>query len=261
MRIGATQICFPGKSVAESLAYVKATGYESLELWVQPKGELSPATEETALREMAKQAEREGVAICSLVAGMGGGFASPEAATRLQALQGVRECLRLAKTLGADTVLVNPGGLSPQMRYDVMYANLQAALREIAPQAERARVSVAVENVWNKFLLSPLESKRFLEEIGSEYIAFYFDVGNFVPWAYPEQWIEILGSRIRKVHFKDFHRRDHRFVPLLEGDVDWPAVMKALRGVGYGSDVIQEVTGEEAGMRSTAEAMRKILAM
>ncbi len=105
------------------------------------------------------------------------------------------------------------------------------------------------------------QAKRFLEEAGSEYIGVYFDVGNFVPWAFPEHWIEMLGSAVKKVHFKDFRRKGHQFVPLLEGDVDWPAVMKALRGVGYSSDVIQEVAGDEAGMKATAEAMRKIVAM
>jgi len=134
-------------------------------------------------------------------------------------------------------------------------------MQQVAPAAKKAKVAVGVENVWNKFLLSPLEAKRFIEEVGSEYIGVYFDVGNFVPWAFPEQWIEMLGAGIKKVHFKDFKRRGHEFVPLLEGDVDWPAVMAVLRGIGYDTDVIQEVAGDEEGMKSTAAAMRKILAM
>jgi len=261
MRIGATQLFFADKPVAESLAYAKATGYESLELCVRDGGSLKPDTDDAALREMVKEADRLGMAIPSLVPGMCSGFASPDPAVRAGALEGLRKSVHIASVLGADTILVHPGQLTPQVRYDVMYGNVQEAMRKIVPEAERAKVFVGVENVWNKFLLSPLEAQRFVHEIGSEYIGVYFDVGNFVPWAFPEHWIEMLGGAIKKVHFKDFRRKGHEFVPLLEGDVDWPAVMKALRRAGYDSDVIQEVAGDEAGMKATAAAMRKIVAM
>ncbi len=261
MRIGATQLFFADKSVADSLAYAKATGYESLELCVSDTGALRPDAAEAQLREVVQEAERLGMAIPSLVPAMCSGFASPDPEVRATALEGLRKSVHIASALGADTILCHPGQLTPQVRYDVMYANVQAAMRAVESDAKRARVSVGVENVWNKFLLSPMEAKRFVDEIGSEYIGIYFDVGNFVPWAYPEHWIEILGSAVKKVHFKDFRRKGHEFVPLLEGDVDWPAVMKALRSVGYDSDVIQEVAGDKAGMTSTAEAMRRIVAM
>ena len=261
MRIGATQLFFAEKSVADSLAYAKETGYECLELVVREQADLKPDADEATLTKMRKEADRLGLTIPSLVPQAANTLASAEPAARLAAVEGIRKAIRIAKGLGADTILVHPGQLTPQVRYDVMYENVQAAMRELAPDATRAKVAVGVENVWNKFLLSPLEAKRFCDEVGSEYIGVYFDVGNFVPWAFPEQWIEMLGSRVKKVHFKDFRRSDHQFVPLLEGDVDWPAVMKALRGARYDSDVIQEVAGDEAGMRATAEAMRRILAM
>ena len=261
MRIGATQLFFAEKSVADSLAYAKETGYESLELCVRDDAELKPDTDDASLRAMRQEAERLGLGIPSLVPAACQGFASADPAVRADALAVLRKSIHIASVLGADTILVHPGQLTPQVRYDAMYGNVREAMREVAPGAERARVAVGLENVWNKFLLSPLEARRLLEEIGSEYVGVYFDVGNFVPWAFPEQWIEMLGRGVKKVHFKDFRRKDHQFVPLLEGDVDWPAVMRALRSVGYDSDVIQEVAGDETGMRSTAEAMRKILAM
>jgi len=261
MRIGATQLFFAGKSVADSLAYAKETGYESLELCVREDADLKPDADDASLRAMRKEADRLGLGIPSLVPGACQGFASADPAARAKALAVLRQSLRIASALGADTILVHPGQLTPQVRYDVMYENVKQAMRQVAPEAERAKVAVGVENVWNKFLLSPLEAKRFLEEVGSEYVGVYFDVGNFVPWAFPEQWIEIVGQGIKKVHFKDFRRKGHQFVPLLEGDVDWPAVMKALRSIGYDSDVIQEVAGDEAGMKSTAAAMRKIVGM
>jgi L-ribulose-5-phosphate 3-epimerase len=261
MRIGATQLFFAEKSVADSLAYAKETGYESLELVVREQADLKPDTDEAMLKAMRQEAERLGMTIPSLVPQAANTLASADPAAREAAVEGIRKAIRLAQGLGADTILVHPGQLTPQVRYDVMYDNVQTAMRQLVSDAERARVAVGVENVWNKFLLSPLEAKRFCDEIGSEHIGVYFDVGNFVPWAFPEQWIEMLGRHIKKVHFKDFKRRGHEFVPLLEGDVDWPAVMAALRGVGYDTEVIQEVAGDEAGMRATAEAMRKILAM
>jgi len=261
MRVGATQLFFSDRSVADSLAFAKETGYDSLELTVTAEGDLNLGTTDAQLREMAAEAERLGMAIPSLVPAACQGLASADPEERARAVEALRRSIHLAEGLGADTILVHPGQLTPQVRYDVMYRNVQAAFREVAPEAERAKVSVGLENVWNKFLLSPLEAKRLVDELGSEYLGIYFDVGNFVPWAFPEHWIEILGPAVKKVHFKDFRRRDHQFVPLLEGDVDWPAVMGALRAVGYDSDVIQEVAGDEAGMRSTAAAMRRILAM
>jgi len=261
MRIGATQLFFTEKSVPDSLAFAKDTGYDSLELCVRDDAELKPDTDDAALRAMRQEADRLGLVIPSLVPAACQGFASPDPAVRAGALEVLRKSIHIAEVLGADTILVHPGQLTPQVRYDVMYENVKAAMQQVAPLAEKAKVAVGVENVWNKFLLSPLEAKRFIEEVGSEYIGVYFDVGNFVPWAFPEQWIEMLGQGIKKVHFKDFKRRGHEFVPLLEGDVDWPAVMKALRGVGYDTEVIQEVAGDEEGMKSTAAAMRKILAM
>ena len=261
MRIGATQLFFTEKTVAESLAYAKKTGYESLELCVREEAELKPDTDAATLRAMRAEAGRLGMVIPSLVPAACQGFASPDPAVRAEALEGLRKSIHIAGLLGADAILVHPGQLTPQVRYDTMYLNVREAMRQAAPVAEKAKVAVGVENVWNKFLLSPLEAKRFIEEVGSEYIGVYFDVGNFVPWAFPEQWIEMLGPGIKKVHFKDFKRRGHEFVPLLEGDVDWPAVMKALRSIGYDTEVIQEVAGDEEGMRSTAAAMRKILAM
>jgi L-ribulose-5-phosphate 3-epimerase len=261
MRIGATQLFFADKTVADSLTYAKEAGYESLELCVRDTGDLKPDTDEATLKTMREAAAKLGMNIPSLVPSGCQGFASADPAERAAATEVLKKSIRLASGLGADAILVHPGQLTPQVRYDAMYENVRAAMREVAAAATKAKVGIGVENVWNKFLLSPLEALRFIEEVGSEYIGVYFDVGNYVAWAYPEQWIEMLGKGIKKVHFKDFKRKGHTFVPLMEGDVDWPAVMKALRGIGYDTEVIQEVAGDPAGMKSTAETMRKILAM
>ena len=135
-----------------------------------------------------------------------------------------------------DTANVSFFAGSEVIDYDVAYERSQAAFRELAPYAERKNVIIGIENIWNKFLLSPLEFRNFLDEIGSDYVAAFLDVGNMLMFGYPQHWIKILNKRIKKVHFKDFRRDVQRlsgFVDLLAGDVDWPAVIKAFDDIGY----------------------------
>ena len=130
--------------------------------------------------------------------------------------------------------------------------------------AQEYSVAIGVENVWNKFLLSPLEAARFIDDIGHPWVQFFFDVGNVLTFGYPEQWIRILGKRIRKVHIKDFQTGPHVFTTLLNGDVNYPAVTAALREVGYDGYLIAEVGPTNRGfptylIEETSRAMDKIL--
>ena len=179
------------------------------------------------------------------------------AAIREKAKEVCRRQIDAAAILGIDCILVPPGTVGVDFRpedvvpdtanvsffagsevidYDVAYERSQAAFRELAPYAERKNVIIGIENIWNKFLLSPLEFRNFLDEIGSDYVAAFLDVGNMLMFGYPQHWIKILNKRIKKVHFKDFRRDVQRlsgFVDLLAGDVDWPAVIKAFDDIGY----------------------------
>lgn len=151
--------------------------------------------------------------------------------------------LQGAKALGATAVLQIPGFVqvawdprSPIVPYDVAYDRSVAIYRELAKVAEKHQITLCVENVWNRFLLSPLEMRSFVDTIGSPYVKAYFDVGNVLFSGFPEQWIKILGSRIERVHLKDFRTAVGNlqgFVTLLEGDVNWKEVMSALREIGY----------------------------
>jgi hexulose-6-phosphate isomerase len=153
--------------------------------------------------------------------------------------------------LKADTILVVPGAVGVDFipgagvtEYDVAYENALEALSGLAESAKAANVSIGVENVWNKFLLSPLEMRTFLDSIGSEWVGAYLDIGNTLLNGYPEHWIKILNRRIKKVHFKDFRRNGaglSAFVDLLAGDVDYPAVTAKLREIGYSDYVIAEM--------------------
>ena len=129
------------------------------------------------------------------------------------------------------------------------------------PLAEEMGAAIGLENVWNKFLLSPREARLFVDEIGSEWVGIYLDTANMMAYGYPEHWIRELGTRIKKVHFKDFRRSEHSFVNLLEGDTDWPAVMAELRAVGYDSTLIHEVGGSREELIDLGARMRQIVAL
>ncbi|GAG27908.1 unnamed protein product, partial [marine sediment metagenome] len=146
--------------------------------------------------------------------------------------------------------------------YDVCYERATEAVKQILPAAEEAGVVIGIENVWNKFLLSPLEMRDFIDNFGSKMVVAYFDVGNILLTGYPDQWIRILGERIKRVHVKDFKTSVgtvEGFVDLLEGDVDFEAVKQALGEIGYDGYVTAELLPFEPGRpEKTAQAMKKI---
>ncbi|MCD6352057.1 MAG: sugar phosphate isomerase/epimerase, partial [Armatimonadetes bacterium] len=153
--------------------------------------------------------------------------------------------------------------------YDVCYQRSKEAIEELIPAAAETGVKLGLEPVWNMFLLSPLEWREFVDSFNSEWVSVYFDVGNVLLTGFPEQWIPILGSRITRVHVKDFKRSVGTldgFCHLLEGDVNWPAVMAALREAGYDGWLTAEVGPQspyapEHLIHVTAQAMDRILAM
>ncbi len=185
-------------------------------------------------------------------------------------------CLEVANQLGATGILVVPGAVevffNPDMevvQYDLAMQRVEEAVRELVPVAERNKVAIGIENVWNKMFMSPLEARDFIDKIGSEYLGWFFDVGNILAIGMPEQWIRILGNRIKKVHVKDFRRNVGTldgFVDLLEGDVNWPEVMRSLREVGYDDFLIAEMIphythAPEARLANTSLALDKIMSM
>jgi hexulose-6-phosphate isomerase len=173
---------------------------------------------------------------------------SPNPATRAVCLEGLRQALRDAKAYGADSVLLVPGIVSHEIAYDEAYARAAAEIRQAVPLAESLGVAIALENVWNKFLLSPLEAAAFVAAFQSPWVRWHFDVGNVVDTGWPAQWIRLLGPHIAKVHVKEFSRklRDERGpragfeAALMTGDSDWPAVLKALDAIGYAGWMITE---------------------
>jgi L-ribulose-5-phosphate 3-epimerase len=169
-------------------------------------------------------------------------------AIRAEGLEGVRQALRDAHAYGAASVLLVPGVVTKDVSYSDAYTRSIAAIRDLLPLAESLGVAIAIENVWNRFLLSPLEAAAYVDQFQSRWVRWHFDVGNIVNYGWPEQWIRTLGPRIVQVHAKEYSRsvRDKRGpfagfqVELLEGDSDWPATVAALDAVGYRGWLITE---------------------
>lgn len=149
-------------------------------------------------------------------------------------LEVLRRSLQCAKALGADTVLFIPAVVTPEVRYKDAWERSQSRIRKMLPLARELGVAIAVENVGNRFLLSPLEFARYVDEFADPFLQAYFDIGNSqMLWGYPRDWILTLGQRIRKIHLKDCDFARKRFVLLRDGDVDWPSVRRAIEQIGY----------------------------
>jgi hexulose-6-phosphate isomerase len=192
---------------------------------------------------------------------------------REEGLQGVLQTLRDAKAYGTNSILVVPGVCNEEVAYDVAWERSIAQLKKAVPLAKELGVAISIENVWNNFLLSPLEAVRYLDEIGepSNVVGWHFDIGNVLRYGWPEQWIKVLGKRINRIHVKEYSTKKMKDegvwkgfdVDLTEGDNNWPAIMKALDDIGYQGWAISEQRGgiNPGGLKMLTERMDKILAM
>ena len=178
----------------------------------------------------------------------------------------VVKMLEAASSLGADTILIVPGLVTPSVGYKEVYRRSQAVIRDLETEARRLGIVMAIENVWNRFLLSPLEMVRYVDELDSPYVGVYFDVANVLTYGYPHDWLRILGPRVKGVHFKDFRRDVDNilgFTHLLHGDINWPAVSTALKDINYQGYVTVEVpplkTHPEKGIKEARDSLHLIL--
>lgn len=254
MKKGINIWSFPAHmSIAQCIETAKAAGFDGIELAFNETGELGLEATEKSVQEIANRLKDEQIEIAGLATGLYWDYSmtSESAEKRQKAKDVCKKQLELAAQLGVDAILVIPGAVgvdfipnSEVVNYEVAYERALAAISELSVDAKQYGVSIAIENVWNKFLLSPLEMKQFIDQVGSDYVGSYFDVGNVVHSGYPEHWIEVLGARIKKVHFKDYRRQAgglHGFVDLLAGDVDYPVVVAALQKIGYNNYVTAEM--------------------
>jgi hexulose-6-phosphate isomerase len=171
-----------------------------------------------------------------------------------RSMEGMRASLRNARDWGADTVLLVPAVLGPDSSSTQAWERSQRQIRLLLPMAEEYKVIIGIEDVGNKFLLSPLEMARYVDEFRSPWVRAYFDTGNILQYGYPQDWIRTLGKRIVKLHLKDnatrmdptIHKRVTDGVNLLDGDTDWRAVHAALAETGYNGTATVELAGGDA---------------
>lgn len=243
-----------GAGLDERFALARRAGFDGVE--VAPVGD---DREASAMRSAAEKAQVE---IHSVIyGGWKAPLSSPDPAVAEQGEREVEAALRCAKRLGAGAVLLVPAVVNENTRYIEAYERSQKRLRSLIPEAEKQGVPILVENVWNNFLLSPLEFARYVDELDSPWVMSYFDVGNVVAFGWPEDWIRTLGPRIGRVHLKDFRRGPRQWVNLREGDVNWPEVRKALDEVGYTGYLTAELGGgDEDYLRDVASRMDDIIA-
>ncbi len=178
-------------------------------------------------------------------------LSSADPAVVTKSVAGMETSLRNAKLWGADSVLLVPAVVNPETSYQDAWTRSQKVVKErILPLAQELKVVIGMEEVWNKFLLSPLEMARYVDEFASPYVKAYLDVGNMLFYGYPQDWVRTLGKRIHRVHIKDFKldRENGQFFwkNIGEGDVDWPEVRKAFSEVGYDGWVTTEIEGGDA---------------
>src|SRR2546422_1950451 len=189
-------------------------------------------------------------------------LSSADPAVVEKSLAGMRTSLHNAKLWGSDAVLLVPAVVNAQTSYREAWSRSQAQIRKLLPLAEELKIVIAIEEVWNKFLLSPLEMSRYIGEFQSPWVQAWFDVGNVLLYGYPQDWIRALGKSIVKVHLKDFKRKEngYEWVNLGDGDVNWEAVRDAFREIGYAGSAITELKdGDEAYLRDVSRRVDRLV--
>ncbi|HVR83927.1 MAG TPA: sugar phosphate isomerase/epimerase family protein [Planctomycetota bacterium] len=226
-----------GASFEEKFAIIKAAGFDGVEV---------PPMDAAGQEKLKSASEKTGLPIHSVIfGGWGKPLSSPDPKLRDEAVELLKAGLRGARAVGADNLLLVPALVDGKTRYVEAYERSQEGIRKALSTAEEEKVVISVEEVWNNFLLSPLEFVRYVDEFQSPWLKAYFDIGNIVKNGWPEDWIRTLGKRINRVHLKDYKKKTNQFVKLTEGDVNWKEVRKAFTEVGWPKFMTAEFNGDD----------------
>jgi L-ribulose-5-phosphate 3-epimerase len=229
-------------TVADAFQLAKDSGFEEIECPTTP----DPARAEA----MLAASKNTGVRIHSVMNQAHWAFplSSSDPAVVEKSLEGMYTSLQNAKLWGADTVLLVPAVVNAEVSYAQAWERSQRQIRKLIPMAQESKVVIGIEEVWNKFLLSPLEFARYVDSFESPWIKAYFDVGNVAISGYPQDWIRVLDKRIVKLHIKDFkfEKNVASWVPLKEGQIDWHAVHASLDAIHYKGTATVELSGGDA---------------
>jgi L-ribulose-5-phosphate 3-epimerase len=231
-------------SVLDKFKLLKEVGFDGVEIRVQDK---------VPVEEAAAAIKETGLPVHGVVLG---------------SVEGIEGAVDLAKGYGATSVLLVAGRVNEKSPYAQNYEQTQATIKAAIPYAEEQQIKLLVENVWNNFLLSPLEMRRYIDELDSEWVGVYFDVGNVVRFGWPEHWLPVLGDRIGKLDIKEYSRDKQNNeglwkgfnVKIGEGSIDWAAVRAELEKIGYSGWATAEVSGgDRERLADIAARMNKVL--
>ncbi len=271
---GICSVIFPeAMPRTECFTRTKAAGFDAIELAVGTDFPLDISRDDA--RRMGDAAHKAGVEIATIWVSEPlhkNPLNAAEPAVRARGAEAIRTVIRIATDMNCKALLLYAVrlGNGPRFQYGSQetWDRLSGELRKLAPDAQEAKVLLNPENVWNKFLLSPLEMRAFVDQFHSPWIQTHFDTGNVMQYGYPEDWILTLGPRIKRVHIKDYKlsagAEQGRFVDLLKGDVNWQAVMRALKTTGYNGPLSPEIgyeSGQPDQLKTVSAALDKILAM
>ncbi len=232
-------------SLLDKFKLVKDLGFDGVEF-------NSPL--DLPLKELLEARDKTGVEIPSTVNKdhWGKPISDPDPAIRQFTIDSMARSLEQTKELGGDTVLLVPGVVSDTVSYKTAYDNALDSIRKMIPHAEKTGVKIALENVWNNFILSPIEAKDFLDKIDHPLVGWYFDLGNILRYGWPDHWLEVLGDKVFKLHVKEYSKKIMNEqglgkgfnVELTQGDVNWSQVMKTIKNINYkGQYMTLEVNG------------------
>jgi hexulose-6-phosphate isomerase len=257
------------------LELIRRAGYDGVELWLGDRPWFQMGTSDAEVRELRRKVESAGLVVSNVSTGLH--WASPLSArdpkVRAQGMRIVERQIETAKLLGTDAVLVVAGLVTEEVPYDEVYQRCVDALRTLAPTAARAGVKIGIENCNSeqRFLLSPREFRTFLDDVNSPAVGIHLDVGNIHDTGFAEQWIEMHGPRITRIHLKDVLKHRGRsgdqsvYTNLFLGDNDWAAIRAAMRKVGYDGWLIAEMEARyrfapDQQFHDTAAAMDRLIA-
>jgi L-ribulose-5-phosphate 3-epimerase len=243
-------------SYADRFKLARDTGFEQIEC--------ATITDPKEAEEIKRATETAGLRIHSVMnqAHWRYPLSSSDPAEVAKSIEGMEASLHNASFWGADTVLLVPAVVTPSTSYQEAWTRSREQIRKLIPLAQQLKVIIAIENVWNKFLLSPIEFAGYIDGFHSPWVRAYFDVGNILLCGYPQDWIRTLGKRIVKLHLKDFRivKSTFEWVSLREGNIDWPEVHRALAETGYSGVATCELpAGDEAYLREVSRRVDLIL--
>lgn len=250
-------------SVLEKFKLVKSLGFDGVEL---------DSPDDLNDDEVLEAKAKTGLEIPGLVNSVHWKkpLSDPDPAIREACVQATIDGLHRCKKLGGTTVLLVPAVVKAEIFYEDAYNRSVEEIKKILPTCHETGIKIAIENVWNNFLISPVEAKKYIDDFGDDHIGWYMDIGNIVRYGWPAHWIKTLGPRIIKVDIKDYSRKKQNeegiwegFKVLLgDGDADWPAVNKALAEVGYSGWGSAEVSGgDRSRLQEISERMDNLYAL